>query len=66
MLLLRDDYPVWCPYCGQQVWLPLDLTGGDRQEYTEDCQTCCRPMECNVVIDHAGTPDVRVQKQGRA
>lgn len=32
-----------CPYCGERVETSLDLSGGD-QQYTEDCEVCCRPI----------------------
>ena len=36
-----------CPYCGEPIQLiiePLDET----QQYTDDCEVCCRPMVVNV------------------
>ena len=32
-----------CPYCGEEVETSVDLSGGD-QNYIEDCQVCCRPI----------------------
>ncbi len=32
-----------CPYCGDAISMLLDLSESP-QEYTEDCQTCCRPI----------------------
>lgn len=35
---------VTCPYCGERITLAVDSSAG-AQEYTEDCQVCCRPMQ---------------------
>lgn len=32
-----------CPYCGEPIRLVVDASV-DSQEYTEDCEVCCRPM----------------------
>lgn len=36
-----------CPYCGSPIHLiiePMD----EAQQYTEDCEVCCRPMIVDV------------------
>ncbi len=43
---------VYCPYCGEPISVLLDPSeAGD--EYTEDCQVCCRPIIMAVVSDGA-------------
>lgn len=32
-----------CPYCGAPIHLVIDPSEED-QEYSEDCEVCCRPM----------------------
>lgn len=32
-----------CAFCGEWVDTSVDTEGGRRQQYTEDCQVCCRP-----------------------
>ena len=39
---------VTCPYCGEEVEITLDASGGAHQEYVEDCPVCCRPAEVFV------------------
>ena len=34
---------VQCPYCWERFTLLIDGSV-DNQEYTEDCEICCRPM----------------------
>ncbi len=53
---------VVCPSCGEPVVLSLDPTGGEIQEYEEDCQVCCRPWRVHVTYDDEGTADVRVEE----
>ena len=38
-----------CPYCGELVDVDVDVSGGRRQQYVEDCPVCCRPWEVEVV-----------------
>ncbi|MEM7540913.1 MAG: CPXCG motif-containing cysteine-rich protein [Pseudomonadota bacterium] len=35
-----------CPYCGERISMLLDLSIG-AQEYVEDCEVCCRPININ-------------------
>ncbi len=48
MVLLENK--VDCPYCGASQWIEIDVSGGLRQRYIEDCQICCRPMDISVSI----------------
>ena len=39
-----------CPYCGgQRFYIFVDVSAGD-QQYIEDCQICCRPIEFRISI----------------
>ncbi len=42
---------VVCPYCHQAAHISLDPGSGPTQEYSEDCQVCCRPWR--VVVHYA-------------
>ena len=44
----RTSATVECPFCGQSDELAIDLGGGERQQYTEDCAVCCRPRIVHV------------------
>ena len=41
--VVDTEAEVSCPYCGAPNVLPLDPGSGEHQEYSEDCQVCCRP-----------------------
>ncbi|MDW5287538.1 CPXCG motif-containing cysteine-rich protein [Formosa sp. PL04] len=36
-----------CPYCWEQISMLLD-SGVSKQQYIEDCEVCCNPIEINV------------------
>ena len=35
----------------------------EQQEYIEDCQVCCRPIQVLVSVDSNGLPDVAVSAE---
>lgn len=39
-----------CPYCGEVIQLVVDCSITS-QEYIEDCQVCCRPINISIAID---------------
>lgn len=43
-----------CPYCGEPITLVIDEGGGANQNYVEDCEVCCRPMQVEVFGDTDG------------
>jgi len=45
---LLQNHDISCPYCGETNALEIDCSSGS-QDYIEDCQVCCRPM--NVFIN---------------
>ena len=53
-----------CEACGEEIVVPVDPSGGDEQEYVEDCPVCCRPNVIHVEVDPDGT--VRVWAEGEA
>ena len=45
---------IHCPYCGEQISVIVDDSVTE-QQYTEDCQVCCRPMLIDVAVGHDGS-----------
>lgn len=45
---------VTCPYCYSNTPAEIDISGGGFQDYYEDCQICCAPLEVIVQIDMQG------------
>jgi len=52
----------YCPYCGEPIELVLDLSVS-HQEYIEDCQVCCRPMQVSLAVSGSGEPEVLVRRE---
>lgn len=48
-------HDIQCPYCGEFIEVLLDGSI-EQQNYIEDCQVCCRPIEFNVTVDSEGVP----------
>lgn len=42
---------IQCPYCGEDLDILVD-TSIDEQDYIEDCQVCCRPIEIYASADN--------------
>ncbi|MCA9240485.1 MAG: CPXCG motif-containing cysteine-rich protein [Planctomycetales bacterium] len=43
-----------CGNCGEEIVVPIDPSGGSRQEYVEDCPVCCCANVIRVEIDLDG------------
>jgi len=57
-----EERSVSCPYCGEAIAVLID-TSVDQQQYIEDCQVCCSPIEFTVVVHAAEDIEVRVQQE---
>ncbi|HSJ05637.1 MAG TPA: CPXCG motif-containing cysteine-rich protein [Longimicrobiales bacterium] len=66
---LDDEFPpgdgvadlmarIVCPYCGEAIDLVIDPGGGTVQEYVEDCEVCCRPLQLSVSWGDDGSASV--------
>ena len=44
------NYKYTCPYCGEEISSLLDLSI-HKQEYIEDCEVCCNPVNIKFVTD---------------
>jgi transcription elongation factor Elf1 len=42
-----------CPHCGESISVLLDLSVLS-QEYIEDCEVCCRPIEVKYQVGEDG------------
>lgn len=48
---LVQNFDIDCPYCGESIQVMVDCSVSP-QEYIEDCQVCCRPINFYVTIDN--------------
>jgi len=58
----QETVAIDCPYCGEALEVAVDCTVA-RQDYVEDCQVCCRPIELRVRVDSDGVPAVDARHQ---
>ncbi len=49
---------VQCPYCGEMIEVVIEYAG-ENQQYIEDCQVCCQPI--NFLVTDDGLQDVHVR-----
>ena len=50
---LLETIQIHCPYCGVNLEILIDNSAGD-QEYIEDCQVCCSPIEISTQFSSVG------------
>ncbi|MDY0251028.1 MAG: CPXCG motif-containing cysteine-rich protein [Pseudomonas sp.] len=56
---------VYCPYCGEMLEVLIDPQEAG-QQYTEDCQVCCKPILFIVAVDALGDVSVSVRDENDA
>jgi hypothetical protein len=49
-----EEKNIACPYCGEIISILID-TSVETQEYIEDCQVCCRPIEIQLIVSADGS-----------
>ncbi len=59
MSLVHELLPfdITCPYCWETINITVDGSVPE-QQYIEDCQVCCNPIELVVMFDAGGKPSV--------
>ncbi len=45
-----------CPYCGEAISMLVDPSAG-AEEYIEDCEVCCRPIQISFEVDSGKVSD---------
>jgi len=56
---LLQTHPLSCPYCGEEIQIVVDCSIPE-QDYIEDCQVCCRPINLHVSVEEE---QVQIQAQ---
>jgi len=51
-----------CPYCGESLEITVDASVG-QQEYIEDCQVCCKPIQFRIRMSADGTSSIDVRSE---
>ncbi|OGS33472.1 MAG: hypothetical protein A2293_09890 [Elusimicrobia bacterium RIFOXYB2_FULL_49_7] len=60
--MLQLPVSVPCPYCGEAIEIMVDLSI-ERQEYVEDCQVCCKPINLSITTRKGGLPQVEARAE---
>ena len=61
---MLDDSAIYrCACCGEPNEVDVDISGGSRQTYVEDCQVCCRPNLLRVRFDGEGRVRVEAESE---
>jgi hypothetical protein len=55
-----------CAFCGEENEVFVDVSGGRRQTFTEDCVLCCRPNLIRLVVDEDGDVELQVTQEYEA
>ncbi|MAE67607.1 MAG: CPXCG motif-containing cysteine-rich protein [Phycisphaeraceae bacterium] len=50
-----------CPHCGESIQLAVDPSGGESQEYVEDCPVCCNPNLLHLQFDEEGRASIHAE-----
>lgn len=53
-----QEHSVHCPYCGETIGVLIDTSVAE-QDYVEDCQVCCRPIDFRITVDLDGDVQLR-------
>ena len=56
------EQSILCPYCNESITVLVD-DSEQEQEYIEDCQVCCRPIEMSVSFDMQGYLSLQVKPE---
>ena len=51
-----------CPYCGEPFEITVDSAVG-QQEYIEDCQVCCKPIQFRIRVSVNGESSIDVRSE---
>ena len=59
----QEEYSYQCPYCASMVSIVIDLTAGEEQSFTIDCEVCCRPTVITVALDENGISHFEAERE---
>ena len=61
MNLLQEN-TISCPYCGEMITILVDGSV-EEQQYIEDCQVCCRPINIRVTVSADGSCQIEARDE---
>lgn len=57
-----EEQEIFCPYCGEQISVLIDCSVAE-QNYIEDCQVCCRPINFYISVGQDDNVNVSVSSE---
>ena len=63
---VNEYHTYTCAFCGEENEVWVDVSGGSHQEFTEDCEICCRPNRLTINVDRDGAVFVDVDQEYEA
>ena len=61
MNLLQEN-TISCPYCGEMITILVDGSV-EEQQYIEDCQVCCRPIDIRISVLANGSCQIEARDE---
>ena len=61
--MVEEDYDFECPYCGVENSARLDVTGGCKQSFVQDCVICCQPIQISVQFEGGAVASFSADRQ---
>ena len=61
MNLLQEN-TISCPYCGEAITILVDGSV-EEQQYVEDCQVCCRPIDLRIIVSANGSCKIEARDE---
>lgn len=55
-----EEYFFSCPFCFTEVSILVDLSIAN-QDYIEDCERCCNPIEFSISSDGENISNIEIQ-----
>jgi hypothetical protein len=53
---------IHCPYCGESLEITVDTSVG-QQDYIDDCQVCCKPIQFRSRVSADGQSRIDVRSE---
>lgn len=59
-----EEAEITCPHCFSEITLMVDMSAGS-QQYIEDCQVCCNPLEITITMEDGELLEVTADEIGQ-
>ena len=56
---LLIEQAIHCPSCAEPITILIDASAGS-QDYIEDCQVCCRPLQIRLTASNGELENIDV------